>query len=61
MAMLSRQVCSEGLVYVRVTRTGKASALQQIVRLVEQAQVGGLPHYSAALIFSGRRRTCFGG
>ncbi|CAM9365622.1 unnamed protein product [Ectocarpus sp. 13 AM-2016] len=38
--MLSRQVCSEGLVYVRVTRTGKASALHQIVRLVEQAQQG---------------------
>ena len=33
------QVCSEGLVYARVTRTGKASTLQQIVRLVEQAQV----------------------
>ncbi|CAN0381565.1 unnamed protein product, partial [Laminaria digitata] len=34
---------TEGLVYARVTRTGKASALQQIVRLVEQAQGSKAP------------------
>lgn len=39
---LPLQVCSEGLIYVRVTATGKASTLQQIVRLVEQAQVGAV-------------------
>lgn len=38
-SVLCEQVCSEGLIYARVTRIGKASALQQIVRLVEQAQV----------------------
>ncbi|CAM9561185.1 unnamed protein product, partial [Ectocarpus fasciculatus] len=41
--VIGATVCSEGLVYVRVTRTGKASALQQIVRLVEQAQGSKAP------------------
>ncbi|CAB1097064.1 unnamed protein product [Ectocarpus sp. CCAP 1310/34] len=41
--VIGATVCSEGLVYVRVTRTGKASALHQIVRLVEQAQGSKAP------------------
>ncbi|CAM9129320.1 unnamed protein product, partial [Hapterophycus canaliculatus] len=41
--VIGATVCSEGLVYVKVTRTGKASTLQQIVRLVEQAQGSKAP------------------
>ncbi|CBN76837.1 conserved unknown protein [Ectocarpus siliculosus] len=41
--VIGATVCSEGLVYIRVTRTGKASALHQIVRLVEQAQGSKAP------------------
>eukprot|EP00903_Cladosiphon_okamuranus_P006647 g6490.t1 len=41
--VIGATVCSEGLVYVKVTATGKASTLQQIVRLVEQAQGSKAP------------------
>jgi cation transport ATPase len=42
-AVIGGTVCEEGFAYCRVTRTGGASALSQIIALVQRAQASKPP------------------